>query len=227
VHKTIDPAILYFGTPVILISTLNEDGTANLAPMSSGWWLRNLCMLGFDPTSQSPRNLMRTGQCVLNLPSADQVSMVNRLALTTGSDPVPRHKLARGYRHDPGKFETAGLTPVASECVAPPRAGECPVQLEAVLENAWPMAPKGQEGGTAALPLAIQVRIVRVHVEASLIAADGPDRIDPDRWRPLIMSFQQFYGLGARAGESRLASIPEASYRPRAISAGAEIKRVP
>jgi flavin reductase (DIM6/NTAB) family NADH-FMN oxidoreductase RutF len=26
--KTVQPAILYFGTPVVLVSTLNEDGTA-------------------------------------------------------------------------------------------------------------------------------------------------------------------------------------------------------
>jgi len=34
-HRTVDPAILYFGTPVVLVSTENEDGSANLAPMSS------------------------------------------------------------------------------------------------------------------------------------------------------------------------------------------------
>ena len=32
---SVEPAILYFGTPVVLISTVNEDGTSNLAPMSS------------------------------------------------------------------------------------------------------------------------------------------------------------------------------------------------
>ena len=38
--------------------------------------------------------------------------------------------------------------------------------------------------------------------------------IDPDEWRPLIMSFQRFYGLtGEQAGGSRLAEIPEESYR--------------
>ncbi len=31
-HKTIDPTVLYFGTPVALISTLNEDGSAKVAP---------------------------------------------------------------------------------------------------------------------------------------------------------------------------------------------------
>ncbi|HEX9231535.1 MAG TPA: hypothetical protein VF869_06485 [Jatrophihabitantaceae bacterium] len=34
-HVTIAPSILYFGTPVVLISTENADSTPNLAPMSS------------------------------------------------------------------------------------------------------------------------------------------------------------------------------------------------
>lgn len=212
-HRTIDPAILYFGTPVILVSTLNEDGTANLAPMSSAWWLGRRCLLGFDPTSRTPQNLLRTGQCVLNLPSAEQFDVVNRLALTTGSMPVPPHKAARGYRHEPAKFRAAGLTPVPGQCVAPPRAAECPVQLEAELEHSRPMTPRGEAHASAAAPMAMQVRIVRVHVEERLLASRSGNRIDPDRWRPLIMSFQQFYGTGDRLGESRLASIPEAAYR--------------
>jgi hypothetical protein len=32
--RTIEPKILYFGTPVALVSSLNEDGTTNLAPIS-------------------------------------------------------------------------------------------------------------------------------------------------------------------------------------------------
>jgi flavin reductase (DIM6/NTAB) family NADH-FMN oxidoreductase RutF len=87
--RTIDPAILYFGTPVVLISTLNEDGSANLAPMSSAWWLGRRCMLGLGARAKTPQNLIRTGECVLNLPSDNLVEMVDRLALTTGSDPVP------------------------------------------------------------------------------------------------------------------------------------------
>jgi hypothetical protein len=40
------------------------------------------------------------------------------------------------------------------------------------------------------------------------------NRIDPDKWLPLIMSFCQFYGLGERVGQSTLAEIPEDAYRP-------------
>jgi flavin reductase (DIM6/NTAB) family NADH-FMN oxidoreductase RutF len=211
-HRVIDPAILYFGTPVVLISTLNADGSANVAPMSSAWWLRSMCVLGLDPTSKTTENLLRAGECVLNLPSVENVAQVDRLALLTGTSPPPAHKLARGYRHEAGKFEAAGLTPVPSACVKPPRARECPVHLEAVLDEAWPVG-RGTFG--AGSPMAIAVRIVQVHVDEGLIADGHANRIDPDRWRPLIMSFAQFYSLGARLQPSRLASIPEESYRTR------------
>jgi hypothetical protein len=40
-----------------------------------------------------------------------------------------------------------------------------------------------------------------------------PNRIDPDKWKPLIMSFQRFYGVGDEVHESTLAKIPEEVYR--------------
>src|SRR5436190_5844658 len=132
-HTTTNPAILYFGTPVVLISTVNEDGSFNVAPMSSAWWLGWRCMLGLSAASKTPQNMARTGECVLNLPSADQVDAVDRLARTTGSDPVPPAKRRRGYRHVKEKFGHAGLTPLCADTVAAPRVEECPVQLEATV----------------------------------------------------------------------------------------------
>jgi flavin reductase (DIM6/NTAB) family NADH-FMN oxidoreductase RutF len=212
VHTTIDPAILYFGTPVVLVSTLNEDGTANLAPMSSAWWLGRSCLLGFGARSHTPKNLLRSRECVLNLPSVEQVAAVNRLARTTGSDPVPPHKHAMGYRHERDKFGVAGLTAEDSQLVAPPRVMECPVQLEAVLEGSMGLAESDPE--RRGRLIALEVRIVRVHVAESIRMAGHADRIDPDRWRPLIMNFCHFYGLGERLHHSTLAEIPESAYRP-------------
>ena len=40
------------------------------------------------------------------------------------------------------------------------------------------------------------------------------NRIYPDRWRPLVMTFCQFYGLGEGLWDSTLAEIPEDAYRP-------------
>jgi hypothetical protein len=39
IFRAIEPKILYFGTQVALISSLNEDASTNLAPMSSFWAL--------------------------------------------------------------------------------------------------------------------------------------------------------------------------------------------
>ena len=41
-HLSVEPAILYLGTPVVLISSINEDGSPNLAPMSSAFWLQHM-----------------------------------------------------------------------------------------------------------------------------------------------------------------------------------------
>ena len=211
-HVATEPAILYLGTPVVLISTVNEDGSYNLAPMSSAFWLGWRGILGLAAQSKTPQNMRRTGECVLNLPSADLVGAVNRLALTTGTDPVPPGKLARGYRYEKDKFGISGLTPVRSEMVAAPRVLECPVQLEAVVEASHGVAEDDDtlRGRVATF----EVRIQRVHVEESLLLHGEPNRIDPDKWRPLIMSFQKFYGLGeGELHDSKLGGIPEKMYR--------------
>ena len=211
-HQITQPAILYFGTPVVLISTVNEDGSANLAPMSSAWWLGQRCVLGLSAVSKTTQNLIRNGECVLNLPSDAMAAQVDRIARTTGSDPVPEGKARRGYRFVQPKFEQAGLTPVGSLVVKAPRAAECPVQMEAVLEDTHPIAAK--DPAWRGRSLALHVAIRKVHASTDILMDGEPDRIDPDKWRPLIMSFQHYYGL--RAGKvhgSELAKIPEAAYR--------------
>jgi len=200
-HKTIDPTILYFGTPVALISSMNEDGSPNLAPMSSAWWLGWSCMLGLGQMGQTSENLIRTRECVINLPSVEQVSNVDRLAMTTGRDPVPDKKRGWGYRHEADKFGLAGFTPVASEAVAPPRVLECPVQLEGIVHEVRPF-------GKNVAANAFEVHIVKLHVDESLlVAGSDPQRphIDPLKWRPLIMSFCRFFGIGDEVHPSRLA----------------------
>jgi flavin reductase (DIM6/NTAB) family NADH-FMN oxidoreductase RutF len=210
-HVRIEPAILYFGTPVVLISTMNPDETVNLAPMSSTFWLGWRGVLGLAMSSQTTQNLLRTNECVLNLPSAGQVEAVDKLARTTGTYPVPDGKKKRGYRHENDKFGISGLTPTPSETVRAPRVKECPVNLEAVVEAVHPIAEESddQRGGI----VTFEVRIQKVHAHPEITATDAADRIDPDKWRPLIMSFQHFYGLGERLHPSTLAKIPEALYR--------------
>jgi len=87
--RELNPKMLYFGTPVVLISSLNEDGSTNIAPMSSAWWVGKTAMLGMSVNSQTVRNLERRPRVVLNLVDASMVDAIDRLALLTGRADVP------------------------------------------------------------------------------------------------------------------------------------------
>jgi len=209
----IEPAILYLGTPVVLIGSTNEDGSYNLAPMSSAWWLGWRCMLGLSAISKTTENMIRTRECVLNLPSADLVGAVDRLARTTGTDPVPAGKLQRGYRHVKDKFDVSDLSARPGETVAAPCVAECPVQIEAKVAHVQELAQDDEVWRGKSF--AIEVRVTRVHAHPAIMMEGEANRIDPDKWRPLIMSFQEFYGLAPhKLQRSELGQIPEKFYKP-------------
>jgi flavin reductase (DIM6/NTAB) family NADH-FMN oxidoreductase RutF len=209
-HVNSKPSILYFGTPVVLISSKNENGTDNLAPMSSIFWLGWRCVIGLGVSSQTVKNLMRTKQCVLNIPSVNEVSQVNKLAKTTGINPVPEWKISNGYRFEEHKFEAAGFTRQISETVLPARVKECPVQMEAVVEAVHGLA-EGDIDMRGRI-VTFELRIQTVHIEESLLMENQINRVDPDKWKPLIMSFQQYYSLGDNVHTSTLAEISETAY---------------
>ena len=210
-HHTIEPAILYWGSAVIIISTTNPDGTTNLAPMSSAWWLGQRCMLGLAAQSQTTINLQRTKQCVLNLASDTMVAQINALAKTTGRQDMSPFKTAAGYCYVQDKFKIAQLTPLRSEMVEPSRVQECPVQMEAELVTINEMIQ--DEESRKGFFLGLEVKILRVHAEEKILRAREPEKIDADSWRPLMTVFQQFYGLTPRLQPSRLAEIDEENYR--------------
>jgi flavin reductase (DIM6/NTAB) family NADH-FMN oxidoreductase RutF len=172
--RTIEPKILYFGTPVALIGSLNEDGDTNLAPMSSFWALGWTLVLGVLDQTKTTENLTRHAECVVNIPSPELWQKVEKLAPLTGKNPVPEIK-AKQFRFEPNKFESAGLTPLASELVRAARARECPVQMEARVQNLHRIrgAKLEQLGGG----IAAEVGIVRVHVASDFVLGDR--YIDP------------------------------------------------
>lgn len=210
-NKISDPSILYFGTPVVLISSINEDGTTNLAPISSVFWLGWRCIIGISALSKTAGNMLRTKQAVLNLPSIHQAAAVNKLALTTGSNPIPEGKKQKGYRYEPDKFSKAGLTEEMSHLVLPSRVKECPVQMETSLTAIHPIAEDNEQ--MRGKLLSLELKVLRVHLDTAIMMDGYTNRVDPDKWRPLMMSFQELYGLGDKIITSTLAEIPEQLYR--------------
>jgi flavin reductase (DIM6/NTAB) family NADH-FMN oxidoreductase RutF len=210
-HITSEPSILYFGTPVIVITSENENGTYNLAPISSVFWLGWRCIIGIGLASQTAQNLIRKGECVINLPSENEVEHVDKLALLTGRNPVPEKKLLKGYRYEPDKFSACGFTAMPSEFISIPSVKECPVQMEAIVTSI--NAVGEDEESFKNRIISVELKVIKIRMDTKILATDSINHVDPDKWRPLIMSFQQFYGLGERVAESTLAQIPERLYK--------------
>jgi flavin reductase (DIM6/NTAB) family NADH-FMN oxidoreductase RutF len=191
--QTIEPKILYFGTPVALVSSLNEDGKTNLAPMSSFWALGWTLVLGLVDETKTADNLRRHPECVVNLPTPEMWQQVEKLAPLTGKNPVPELK-AKKFHFEPEKFKTANLTPLASDVVKPKRAKECAVHMEARVTQLHNLSGKKllQAGGA----IAAEVEVLRVHVATEFIL-EG-DYIDPGKWSPLIYNFRHYYRLAEK-----------------------------
>lgn len=188
--RTIEPKILYFGTPVALISSLNEDGSTNLAPISSFWALGWTSMLGLLDETKTAENLARLPECVVNIPSPEMWQQVEKLAPLTGKNPVPDLK-SRQFRFEPDKFGVSGLSPLPSEVVKPERAKECPVHMEARVLRLHTLSGEklNQLGGG----VAAEVEVLRVHVADEFIL--GENHIDPEKWSPLIYNFRHYFRL--------------------------------
>lgn len=195
--RVVDLKALYFGTPVVLVSSANADGSTNLAPMSSAWWLDRTAVLGMSLSSQTVRNLVERPECVLNLTDASLVSAVDRIALLTGSREIPERKLKRGYTYEPDKFAAAGLTPVDSDVVGAQGVYESPIRMEGRVRAIHQIG----EGNLRTL----EVDILRTHVDEDLVMPLTDHYIDPLRWDPLIMKFTEFFAGGSLVHPSALA----------------------
>jgi flavin reductase (DIM6/NTAB) family NADH-FMN oxidoreductase RutF len=181
--RTIDPAEqtvlesyklmtgLIVPRPVALVSTVDRDGIANVAPFSffSGVGANPPTVL-FCPSLRSAgagrpddrkdtlRNVEQTGEFVVNIVSDAIAAAAN----TTAADVGP----------EIDEFLLAGLTAIPSEVVRAPRVAESPAQLECKLQQ---IVFAGQGSGAGVVVIG---EIVRFHLRLDL---ESNFRIDPAR----------------------------------------------
>jgi flavin reductase (DIM6/NTAB) family NADH-FMN oxidoreductase RutF len=127
------------------------------------------------------------------------VDAVDRLALLTGRPDVPEYKRSRGYTYEPDKFSAAGLTPAPFGAGMPAGVAESGIQLEGRVQNIH--AIDGPDSGLRAL----EVSILRTHVDDNLTMDEHPNYIDPLRWNPLFMKFTEYFTDAELARPSSLA----------------------
>jgi flavin reductase (DIM6/NTAB) family NADH-FMN oxidoreductase RutF len=191
--EMIKPKILYYGTPVILLTTLNEDETVNISPISSSWGLGEWIVLGLGLGGKAIENLVRHSECVINIPSPSLWENVERLAAFTGKDPVPEYKKSNGFTSKKDKYGASNLTPGKSKTVKPTRILECPIQIEAKVMNI--RIPEYDPNFAI-----VETQTIHVHAHQDIII--GENHIDPTKWSPLIYNFRHYFGLGNQLGKT-------------------------
>ena len=199
--KTIKPKILYFGTPVALITTIDEFGRPNIGPMSSVWALGYKLVLGLGCDGKTFSNLINQKECVVNIPSINLHQNIESIARLTGANPVPEDK-KNLYRYESDKFTAGKFSAIEAQVVKPPAIAECPIQLEAVLEQ-YSIIDFDPDGSPDVA--AVTVKVVNVRVHENLVTGTG--HINPDHWSPLIYNFRHYYGLGKALGKNFKAEL--------------------
>ena len=148
--------------PVVLISSLSENGTPNLAPFSFFTGLTsNPPTVGFASVMKGKEgnkqdtlvNIETSGEFVINVVTED----IAHKMIKTATDFSP----------DTDEFQMAGFTAVESEIVKPPRAKESPINFECTVYQIFYIGD-GSEGSGAF----VIGKIVRYHIDDS-IYSDG------------------------------------------------------
>jgi flavin reductase (DIM6/NTAB) family NADH-FMN oxidoreductase RutF len=107
---------------IVLVTTLNRDGTSNLAPKS---WISVMTFeppilaLGCSLKHWTAQNILDREEFVVNVPGAELAKAVWK------SSELPH----------PRPVEAAGLTPMPAVKVRPPRIAECKAHLECILDQ--------------------------------------------------------------------------------------------
>ena len=144
--------------PIGWISTRNSSGALNLAPYSFFNAFSTAPYLVWF-SSEGPKDSVtfarETGEFVANLVSADLFETMNASSVDA----------PRGV----SEFDFAGLTPVESNMVSPPRVGEAHAALECRLTDV--QEPKGLDGEWAGVYL-VMGEVVGIHIDESMLT-DG------------------------------------------------------
>lgn len=118
-----------------VVSTVNADRSPLLSEVVSAVIDGLQLTVSLPRHSATAKNLVRTGECVINLPDAETTTAIKRLiqAVTSiaGNVDADFPRTITG-----GNFAPAHMTLLPSETVAAWRALECPIQIEAKVENA-------------------------------------------------------------------------------------------
>ena len=154
--------------PIAFASTVDADGRVNLSPYSFfNAVSSNPPVLIFSPVNRTRDNTSKH--------TLDNVQAQAEVVINIVNYAVAEQMSLTSTEYDRGvdEFVKAGLTPLPSERVRPPRVAECPVAFECRVQQVIPL---GTEGGAGHL---VVCEILLAHVSEAVL--DEEQRIDPHK----------------------------------------------
>jgi flavin reductase (DIM6/NTAB) family NADH-FMN oxidoreductase RutF len=157
--------------PIALVSTLSRDGIRNLAPFSFFTAVSaNPPTICFSPMVRGRQasqkdtlhNIEATREFVVNVVTGNFAEQMNR---TSGD-----------YPPEVDEFVESGLTPLASDLIAPPRVAESPASMECRLHTILTISTEPLGGSL------VVGTVVRFHISDELFSGEN---VDPDRLRAI------------------------------------------
>ena len=167
--------------PIAFASTIDSAGNVNLSPFSFfNVFSANPPIMIFSParrgrdntTKHTYENVLQVKQVVINIVNYD---IVQQMSLSSTE-----------YGKGVNEFEKAGLTPLASQTIKPPRVAESPVQFECRVNEVISL---GTEGGAGNLVIC---EVLKMHINEAVLDADG--KIDPVKLDAVSRMGGNWYG---------------------------------
>jgi flavin reductase (DIM6/NTAB) family NADH-FMN oxidoreductase RutF len=159
-----------------VVSTINRNRSPLLSAVVPAVVYGLRVTLDLPWQSTTANNLMRTGECVINLPGAETIAAIECLAQTVTSIDFNFSQVVVG-----GRLTPAHMTLVPSEAVSALRALECPMQLEARIEGGIDMMAR-ERIVPLDKSLTFALNVLRVHLDPSVVLSD----VHPNMWTPLM-----------------------------------------
>ncbi len=154
--------------PIAFASTVDTDGRVNLSPYSFfNAVSSNPPVLVFAPVNRTRDNTRKH--------TLDNVQAHPEVVINVVNYAVAEQMSLTSTEYERGvdEFVKAGLTPLPSERVRPPRVAECPVAFECRVQQVIPL---GTEGGAGHL---VVCEILLAHVSEAVL--DEEQHIDPHK----------------------------------------------
>ena len=187
-HITINPQTLYYGFPVVLLTTTDAASNTNISPISSNWCLGNKIVIGIGTDGKAYENIKSVPEVVLNVASNNLMRQIENIAKYTGKQDISEKKKSMGYSFSDDKFSVGGFTRQKSIHVRPDRINESKLQIEAFVEN---IAVRDWFA-------IVELEIISTHADESILKPNNS--IDPLIWNPLIYNFRSYHGLSEQFG---------------------------